>query len=92
MAARKWTQSQKEKQRALIQKWQPWRQSTGAKTEQGKTKVSQNALKHGNFTAAAIQEHREFSQLIKEHHQIFKELLEATQEYLDLANEDIFSK
>ena len=92
MAARKWTESQKEKQRTLIQQWQPWRQSTGAKTEQGKTKVSQNALKHGNFTAAARQEHREFRQLMKEHNQIFKDLIKATQEYLDLANEDIFSK
>ena len=92
MPARTWTQSQKARQRALIQKWQPWKQSTGAKSIEGKIKVSQNALKSGNFTAAARQEHREFRQLMKEHNQVFKELIEATQEYLDLANEDIFSK
>ena len=92
MPARTWTQSQKARQRALIQKWQPWKLSTGAKTPEGKTKVSQNALKTGEYTAAAMQEHREFRAMIKEHHQIFKELIKATQEYLDLVNEDIFSK
>jgi hypothetical protein len=90
MAARQWTESQKARQRALIQTWQPWQQSTGAKTEQGKIKVSQNALKTGNFTAAALQADREHRQLMREHNQVFKELIKATQEYLDLANEDIF--
>ena len=77
MAARIWTESQKEKQRALIQQWQPWQQSTGATTIEGKTKVSQNALKSGEYTAAAIQEHREFRQLMRERNQIFKELIAA---------------
>ena len=90
MAARKWTESQKARQRALIQTWQPWKLSTGAKSKEGKAKVSQNALKSGNYTAAAIEADREHRQLMREHHQIFKELIEATQEYLDLANEDIF--
>ena len=92
MAARQWTESQKARQRALIQTWQPWKLSTGAKTPEGKTKVSRNALKTGEYTAAARQEHREFRAMIKEHNQIFKDLIKATQEYLDLANEDIFSK
>ena len=86
--ARKWTESQKEKQRVLIQTWQPWQQSTGAKTLEGKTKVSKNALKSGNFTAAALQADREHRQLMREHRQIFEELIQATQEYLDLANQD----
>jgi len=77
MAARQWTESQKARQRALIQQWQPWELSTGAKTQEGKFKVSQNALKSGEYTAAAIQEHREFRQLMRERNQIFKELIEA---------------
>ncbi|WP_126391761.1 hypothetical protein [Pseudanabaena sp. ABRG5-3] len=60
--------------------------STGAKTLEGKTKVSQNALKHGNYTAAALQADRENRQLMREHRRVFKELIAATQEYLDLVS------
>ena len=88
MAARKWTESQKAKQRALIQNWQPWKLSTGAKTLEGKSRSSQNSLKSGNYTAAALQADKEHRQLMREHHQVFKELIKATQEYLDLVNHD----
>lgn len=71
-----------------MQQWQPWKLSTGAKSVESKTKVSQNALKTGKHTAAARQEYREFRKLMREHHQIFKELIEATQEYLDLVSEN----
>ena len=77
MAARQWTESQKARQRALIQTWQPWNMATGAKSVQGKIKVSQNALKTGNHTAATLQENREFRQLMRKRNQIFKELIEA---------------
>ncbi len=40
--ARHWTSEQKAKQSALIHSWQPWTQSTGAKTAQGKAICSQN--------------------------------------------------
>lgn len=88
--ARIWTESQRERQRALIQTWQPWKQSTGAKTLEGKAKVSQNALKHGNYTAAALQAEKEHRELMRQHRQVFEELIAATQEYLKLANEEIF--
>ena len=88
MAARKWTESQKAKQRALIQNWQPWKLSTGAKTLEGKSRSSQNSLKSGNYTAAALQEDREHRQLMRDHHQVFKDFMKATQEYLDLVNQD----
>ena len=87
MAARRWTESQKEKQRALIQKWQPWKLSTGAKSKEGKAKVSKNALKTGNYTAAALQADREHREMMKEYHQNFNEIIEATQEYLDLVSQ-----
>ena len=90
MAARQWTESQKERQRALIQTWQPWKRSTGAKTVEGKAKVSQNALKTGEYTAAALQAEREHRELMRAYQQVFQELIAATQEYLDLANEKIF--
>lgn len=42
--ARHWTAEQKAKQSALIHSWQPWTQSTGAKTDQGKAICSQNVI------------------------------------------------
>lgn len=88
MAARQWTESQKARQRALIQKWQPWKLSTGAKSVEGKAKVSQNALKSGEYTAAALQADREHRQMMREFHQSFKDLIQATNEYLDLVSEN----
>ncbi|MGL4667260.1 MAG: hypothetical protein ACRCWR_04955 [Saezia sp.] len=40
-----WTPERKIKQAELIRQWQPWEHSTGAKTAEGKIKVSQNAYK-----------------------------------------------
>ncbi len=36
-----------ERQAQAIQRWQPWQQSTGAKTPEGKTKSARNAYKGG---------------------------------------------
>ena len=87
MAARKWTESQKARQRALIQTWQPWNQSTGSKTIEGKAKVSQNALKSGNYTAAAIEADREHREMMRQHRQVFNDFINASQEYLDLVSQ-----
>lgn len=51
-----WTLERKLKQAALIQQWQPWKQSTGPKTPAGKKRVSQNSYK--GATRAAMQELR----------------------------------
>ena len=40
--------------------------STGATTQEGKAISSQNALKSGNYTAAALQAHRELRALFRE--------------------------
>lgn len=45
--ARQWTSEERAKQAALIQQWQPWKASTGAKTEKGKAVSSMNAYKGG---------------------------------------------
>ena len=47
MAMRNWTPEQRQCQRELIQRWKPWTKSTGARTEEGKKKSSQNAYKTG---------------------------------------------
>jgi hypothetical protein len=43
--AQRWTPEARAKQAAKIKEWQPWQQSTGAKTEQGKATSSMNACK-----------------------------------------------
>ena len=40
-----WNQQRKDRQAQLIQQWKPWTQSTGPKTVEGKSKVSQNSYK-----------------------------------------------
>ena len=55
---------------------------------EGKAKVSQNALKTGNFTAAALQADKAHRQLMREYHQNFNEFIEASQEYLDLVSQN----
>ena len=40
-----WTTERRQRQAQLIKQWQPWKYSTGAKTIEGKAKVSRNAFK-----------------------------------------------
>ena len=54
---------------------------------EGKTKVSQNALKSGNHTAAALQADKEHREMMREYHQNFNEIIQATKEYLDLISQ-----
>ena len=44
---RNWTPEERLKQSQLIQSWQPWNKSTGAKTIEGKAASSRNAYKGG---------------------------------------------
>lgn len=47
MATRKWTAEQRMQQSLKIRQWQPWQNSTGAKTPKGKAISSRNAFKGG---------------------------------------------
>jgi len=42
-----WTPERRARQAALIRTWQPWRRSTGPKTEAGKARAALNARRHG---------------------------------------------
>jgi hypothetical protein len=42
-----WTSQRRARQAALVRQWQPWEQSTGPRTLEGKVRASQNAYKGG---------------------------------------------
>ena len=44
-----WTLERRERQAELIRQWQPWKQSTGPKTSEGKAKASRNAWQGGDM-------------------------------------------
>ena len=58
MPVRKWTEEQKKAQSEKIREYKPWMMSTGAHTEEGKKKCSQNALKTGEYTAEKVAERK----------------------------------
>jgi len=43
-----WTLERRQRQAELIRQWQPWKQSTGPKTSEGKAKASRNAWQGGH--------------------------------------------
>ena len=47
MAARTWTPEQRQKQREAIERWNPWEQSNGPKSLQGKAASAGNAWTGG---------------------------------------------
>lgn len=71
---RQWTQKERERQAALIQKWKPWQSSTGPKTINGKCKSSKNALIHGCYSFEAKKSLRFAREIIKEYRGVLSSL------------------
>lgn len=44
-----WTAERRKKQAERIQQWQPWKYSTGARTQEGKARSARNAYKGGQW-------------------------------------------
>jgi hypothetical protein len=49
MAARRWTQEQRQRQAEAIRRWKPWTLATGPTTLAGKAKASRNGDKGGEW-------------------------------------------
>ena len=60
-----WTPERRAAQAALIRRWQPWRSSTGPKTEIGKARCAMNALKHGKRSLATIREFQRIRRVLR---------------------------
>jgi hypothetical protein len=54
-----WSPERRARQAAAIRAWQPWRKSTGPRTQAGKARSSRNALKHGSRSKATVEARRE---------------------------------
>jgi hypothetical protein len=50
----------------MIQRWQPWKQSTGAKTAEGRDVSRMNATKHGFYSAEAKAELKAIKSYLRE--------------------------
>jgi hypothetical protein len=55
----RWSAERRAHQALAIRTWQPWRTSTGPRTQDGKARSAGNALKHGNRSQASIERRRE---------------------------------
>ncbi len=60
-----WTPERRARQAELIKQWQPWKKSSGAKTEAGKARSSRNAFK-GGHQAKLRTLTKEINELLKE--------------------------
>ena len=63
---RRWTLEERARQAELIQRWQPWKQSTGARAEEGRNVSKLNALKHGSYAAEAKAELKAIKSYLRE--------------------------
>ena len=70
MAARKWTEEQRKQQSLKIRQWQPWLNSTGPKTIEGKAMASHNAFKGGVMQQIKLMG-KQLNRLIREQKQLF---------------------
>ncbi len=60
-----WTEERRKQQAERIRQTRPWEKATGPKTEAGKDRVSQNALKHGRYTEEYKQKRKNETRMVR---------------------------
>lgn len=58
------TPEHRARQSQAIQAWQPWKKSTGPKSDTGKAVVARNAVKHGRRSADTLAEFKALRELL----------------------------
>lgn len=64
-----WTPERRERQAEAIRRWQPWKSSSGPRTESGKDRSSRNAWKGGVRPAL-----RQLAHVLRQHQQYLQEM------------------
>ena len=78
-----WTPERRDKQAERIRQSKPWEKSTGPRTAEGKAVSSQNALVHGERSAAAIEARKQFNDVMRSSRAIIERMKEAGREAMD---------
>ena len=66
-----WTLERRQRQAELIRQWQPWKQSTGPRTPEGKAAASRNAFTGGDM-AQMRELAKEVNRVLREQRQLLK--------------------
>ena len=66
-----WTLERRQRQAELIRQWQPWKQSTGPRTPEGKAAASRNAWQGGDM-ARMRELAKEVNRVLREQRQWLK--------------------
>lgn len=83
-----WTPERRLRQAELIQRWQPWKNSTGPRSKEGKRVVARNARKHGMRSAEWNAERRAINEALREMQECRNEI-NPMQLNMEKSNEDV---
>jgi len=70
-----WTPERRARQAELIRTWQPWKQSTGPRSAEGKARAARNGDKGGMWKEEreALRElKRSVNELLRQHHDLLR--------------------
>lgn len=69
-----WTPERRARQAALIRSWQPWEQSTGPRTAEGKARTSRNGFK-GGLRRELVELTKSMNTMLREHRESLRRVV-----------------